>query len=322
VDQTRNGRTSARAILQRTGKQVRTMRNDQVYDCIIIGAGPGGLQGAIHLARYNRRVMLIDRGGGRTRHARHIVNYLGFPAIEGLELTRIGFRQGTGFGVTVKSRTEVTRLSKRRNFKIHTAKEGFLSRFVIAASGAQDILPKLKNLGSFFGRGFYTCVDCDGHLTTDTDLLVMADNINGVRLALAMKKMFTDRLVLLLDGYAPPPDILELLREDRITVIQGTPAELLGREQLAGVRLTDDRALPCQTIMASYGWRLNDGYLRGLNPDRDANGFKILTNSKGETSLPGLYATGALCSGHSQAIIAAGQGAVAAIDINARLLEL
>jgi len=298
------------------------MQKDKVYDCIIIGAGPGGLQAAIHLARFNRRVLVVDRGGGRTRHARQIVNYLGIPAIEGLELTRIGFLQGRSFGVTVKSRTTVAKLSKRRNFKVQTAKEGFLGRFVVAASGARDILPEIKNLGSFFGKGFYTCVDCDGHLTTDTELLVMGDNLNAVRLALAMKKMYTDRLILLVDNFALPPDFIDLLLEDRITVIKGSPAELLGKERLSGVSLTDGRSVPCQNIMASYGWQLNDQYLEGLSPERDAENFKILADPAGETSIPGLYVTGALRSGHSQAIIAAGQGATAAIDINARLLAL
>jgi thioredoxin reductase (NADPH) len=298
------------------------MQKDKVYDCIIIGAGPGGLQAAIHLARYNRRVLLVDQGGGRTRHAHHIVNYLGIPAIDGLELTRIGFLQGRSFGVTVKSRTAVVKLSKRKHFKVLTAKEGFLSRYVIAASGARDILPEIKNLGSYFGKGFYTCVDCDGHHTTGTELLVMGDNLNAVRLALGMKKMYTDRLTLLLDNYAPPGDFLELLLEDRISVVKGTPAELLGKKNLTDVRLTDGRLLPCQTIMVSYGWELNDQYLRELNLERDASQFKILTNHSGESSIPGLFITGALRSGHAQAIVAAGQGATAAIEINSRLLGL
>jgi len=298
------------------------MQKDKVYDCIIIGAGPGGLQGAIHLARFNRRVLLVDQGGGRTRHARHIVNYLGIPAIDGLELTRIGFLQGRSFGVTVKSRTTVVKLSKRKHFKVQTAKEGFLGRYVIAASGAKDILPEIENLASFFGKGFYTCVDCDGHLTTDTELVVMGDNLNAVRLALGMKKMYTDRITLLLDNFSPPGDFLELLLEDRISVVKGTPAGLIGEKKLTDLRLTDGRTLSCQTIMASYGWELNDQYLRELDLERDADRFKILTDHAGESSMPGLFVTGALRAGHSQAIIAAGQGATAAIEINSRLLGL
>ena len=298
------------------------MQKDNIYDCIIIGAGPGGLQAAIHLARFNRSVLLVDRGGGRTSKGRHIVNYLGIPAIDGLELTRIGFLQGRSFGVTVKSRTTVTSLSKHRFFKAKISKEEFIGRYAIAASGARDILPPIKNLESFFGKGFFTCVDCDGHLTTDTELVVIGNNPNAARLALAMKKMYTDRLTLLADNFSLPPEYLDLLMAERITVIKGSPATLQGQERLTGLTLADGRMVLCQTIMASYGWQLNDQFLAGLALKRDAGNFKILTSPSGETSVRGLFVTGALRSGHTQSIIAAGQGATAAIEINSRLLSL
>ncbi len=38
---------------------------DKAYDCVMVGAGPGGLQAAIYLGRSNRDVLLLDRGGGR-----------------------------------------------------------------------------------------------------------------------------------------------------------------------------------------------------------------------------------------------------------------
>jgi thioredoxin reductase (NADPH) len=74
--------------------------------------------------------------------------------------------------------------------------------------------------------------------------------------------------------------------------------------------------------MATFGWRLNDGYLQGLQLIRDHENFKIIASPTGQSSLPGLYVVGALRQGHAQAIIAAGQGAAAAIDINSQLLVL
>ncbi len=63
---------------------------DGVYDCIIIGAGPGGLQAAIYLGRYSRKVLIIDRGGGRTMHAKHIENFLTQRSITGKDLIAAG----------------------------------------------------------------------------------------------------------------------------------------------------------------------------------------------------------------------------------------
>ncbi|MCL7486542.1 MAG: NAD(P)/FAD-dependent oxidoreductase [Desulfobulbaceae bacterium] len=298
------------------------MKSDPfVYDCLVIGAGPGGLQAAIHLGRYNRRVLLIDKGAGRTTHAAHIVNYLGLVAVSGRELIATGLEQVKEFGVEVLKDT-VTRVEKDDVFTVHTPDRSFQGRYVIASAGAVDNLPRLRNLGRFFGRGFYTCVDCDGYLTTGTKLLVMGNSLNAVRLALGMKQMYTDDLTLLLTDFALPLDYQEAVREDEIAVYSGEPVALFGETGLEGVQLADGRTLPCESIMATFGWRLNDSFLAELPLDRDHERFKILTGSSNESSLPGLYVVGALKPGHSQAIIAAGQGAVAAIDINQKLLEL
>jgi thioredoxin reductase (NADPH) len=298
-----------------------SMGNKTRYDCIIIGAGPGGLQAAIHLARYNRRVLLVDRGGGRTSHARHLVNYLGIRNISGRELIATGLRQIKNFGADVAAAT-VTGIAKQELFTVRTTKNIYQSRFVIAASGAVDNQPRLQNLSRFFCNGYYTCMDCDGHHTTGKELLVMGNNLASARLALAMQQMYTDRVSLLLSDYSLPVDYVEVAEENNIPLFTGQPVELLGHEILAGVRLADGRRLECEAIMATFGWRLNDGYLRDLPLDRDGEEFKILASPSGQSSLPGLYVVGALRPGHSQAIIAAGQGAAAAIDINSQLLVL
>lgn len=298
------------------------MRIDKtVFDCIIIGAGPGGLQAAIHLARYNRRVLVIDRGGGRTAHANHMVNYLGLHEVSGRELIATGLEQVKKFGVEI-IRDTVTRVEKSDVFVVHAVKDSFQGKYVLVSAGAVDHQPRLKNLGRFFGRGYYTCIDCDGHHALGKKLVVMGNSINAGRLVLGMRQMYTQDISLLLTDYELPADYRQLIEEDNIPIYSGEPMALLGEKVLEGVQLADDRIIRCQAIMATFGWHLNDGFLKDLPLDRDAEQFKILTSPANETSMHGLYVVGAMKTGHSQAIIAAGQGAVAAIDINHQLLEL
>lgn len=291
------------------------------YDCIIIGAGPGGLQAALHLGRYNRKVLLIERGGGRTTQAKHMVNYLGLMETSGPNLIATGLKQIQHFGVDY-IQSSVTRLEKEGLFQVHTKDDIFQSRFVLASTGATDHHPPLKNMNRFFCNGYFTCVTCDGHHATDKRLLVMGNSLNCVRLALAMKQMYTTNISVLLVDYTPPPDYSEALMEEDIPVVTSAPVALLGDKNLEGVELEDGRVLHCEVIMSSFGWSLNDTYLEGLSLKRDRNDFKIVTNSANESSLPGLFVVGALQPGHSQAIIAAGQGAVSAIHINQQLLEI
>jgi thioredoxin reductase len=137
-----------------------------------------------------------------------------------------------------------------------------------------------------------------------------------------MKQMFTSDVTFLAHGFSVPPHYAALLDDEGIGRVEGRPEELLGDSALEGVRLADGRVIPCEVILGWGGISLNDEYLDALPLERDAEGFKIMTKGSGESSIPGLFVLGALRHGHSQAIISAGQGAEAAIEISTRIVEI
>jgi thioredoxin reductase (NADPH) len=295
------------------------MTQTKVFDCIIIGAGPGGLQAAIYLGRYNRDVLLLDRGGGRTWHARHIENFLTQKAISGQEIIRTGMEQARHFNVAIE-KGEVVRVAKNTNFEVHTKEATFFAKFVIVSTGATDNLPPIENVYKFLGTSFFTCVDCDGYRTTGKKLAVIGNSLKTVHLALAMKEMFTKDLTLILYFLAPPEEYAEILREEDIPFIIGRPAKIIGEEKIEAIEFQDGRHIGCEVIMSNFGYKLNDAFLAGLGLKRDREQFKYVTSSTYESSLTGLYILGPL-TGNDQAVIAAGEGAGAAIDIKKRLLE-
>ena len=291
-------------------------------DCIVIGAGPGGLQACIHLGRYNFRVLLFHTPGGRTSYAKHLENYLGLRLVSGPELLETGLSQVRSFGVTIEN-AKVDRVTPWEGlFEVQAGGKTWRSRFVIAASGARETLAPFKNLHRFFGHSYFTCMICDGYRTTGKKLLVIDRTVNGVRLSVGMKQIYTRDVTFLAHGFTLAPVYRALLEEEGIGLVEGRPEELLGKTTLEGVRMSDGRVIPCEVILGWGGISLNDEYLEGLNLERDADGFKIVTRGNGESSVPGLFVLGALRTGHSQAIISAGQGAEAAIEISTRIVEL
>lgn len=211
---------------------------------------------------------------------------------------------------------------RERHFEVQAAGSIYHSRFVIAASGARESLAPFRNLARFFGSYYFTCMICDGYRTTGKKLLVIDRTINGARLSVGMKQMFTRDVTFLAHGFSLMPQYAALLEEEGIGLVEGRPEELLGEKILEGVRLADGRIIPCEVIMGWGGITLNDEYLEGLPLERDSEGFKIVTKGTGESSIPGLFVLGALRQGHSQAIISAGQGAEAAIEISTRIVQL
>jgi thioredoxin reductase len=97
--------------------------------------------------------------------------------------------------------------------------------------------------------------------------------------------------------------------------------KIIGDNKIESLELQDGQKIECEVIMSNFGFKLNDQFLAELDLKRDGREFKYETSRSYESSLHGLYIVGPLNTGNDQAIIAAGQGAVAAIDINKRLLE-
>lgn len=296
------------------------MGEEKVYDCIIIGAGPGGLQASIYLGRYNRKVLLIDRGGGRTQHARHIENFLTQKAISGKEIIELGLQQARSFNVQIEKGL-ITNVMKNNYFEVYAGDKRYLSKFVIVSSGVYDNLPSIENLHRFLGISFFTCIDCDGYRTTNKKLVIIGNHIKTVHLAVAMKDMFTKDITLVLYTDKVPDEYKEELADENIRLIIGRPVRIVGNEKMEGLELQDGQKIECEAIMSHFGYKLNDGFLSGLNLKRDRDDFKYIVNSSYESSLSGLYIVGPLNTGNDQVVIAAGEGAVAAIDIKKRLLE-
>lgn len=296
------------------------MTAEKVYDCIIIGAGPGGLQAAIYLGRFNRDVLLIDRGGGRTGHARHIENFLSRKSVSGREIIELGIEQAKSFNVRIEKGL-VNRVLKRAFFEVYRGDRVDFSKFVIVSSGVYDNLPEIEHLHSFLGTGLFTCVDCDGYRTTGKSLVVLGNSIETVHLAFAMKEMYTERITVILMLYDPPEAYKEELRDEGITLVKGRPMKIIGDEKIETLELKDGRRIPCEVIMSNFGYKLNNEFLSELDLKRDGKGFKYMVGHAYESSISGLYIVGPLNQGGDQVIVAAGQGAVAAIDIKKRLFN-
>ncbi len=302
-----------------------------LHDCLIVGAGPGGLQAAIYLCRYGRSVLILDRGGGRTRHAKQIENFLSHRTISGQELIEKGMAQAQLFGALMERQKTVTSVEKSKDagfplFLTGTADGGlYRSRSVIVSSGAQDLLPRIGNLHKYFALSFFTCVDCDGYRTIGKKTAIVGSSEGTLRLALAVKQMYADNVTVVLDGYSPPPGYAEEMAQAGIEIIYDAPASLSGQEALSSMELKSGRRIPCEAVLSSYGYRLNDSFLEKLKAEgrlkMDPSGQKYETSRHFESSVRGLYIIGPL-AGSDQAIVAAGEGAIAAMDLNKWLIEI
>jgi len=297
-----------------------SVEKEHVYDCIVIGAGPGGLQAAIYLGRYNRKVLVLDRGGGRTAHAKHIENFLTQKVISGSEIIKLGVEQAKSFNVEIQKGL-VTKVLKQNLFEVYVVDLKYLSKFVLVSSGGTENLPSIENLHIFFGASIFTCIDCDGYRTTGKKLVIIGNSLKTVHLAFGMKEMYTKDITLVLYTDKVPEVYKAELAEEGISLLIGRPVKVIGSDAIEALEMQDGKRIPCEVILSHFGYKLNDSFLSGLTLKRDSENFKYLTSRTYESSLSGLYIVGPL-AGDDQVVIAAGEGAIAAIDMKKRLLEM
>lgn len=132
----------------------------EMYDVVIIGAGPAGLAAAVYGASEGLKTLLIEKRapGGQAGTSSRIENYLGFPTgLSGAELARRAITQATRFGTEFLSPQEVTHIEPEGNYKRITLADGkhLHTRSVIITTGVEYRKLPVAGIDAFTGKGIY-----------------------------------------------------------------------------------------------------------------------------------------------------------------------
>jgi thioredoxin reductase (NADPH) len=136
-----------------------TLKNE-MYDVVIIGAGPAGLAASVYGASEGLKTLLIERHapGGQAGTSSRIENYLGFPSgLSGSELTRRAVTQATRFGTEFLSQHDVKQISQKDGYKkiLLDDNNEVNTRAVIIATGVEYRKLETKGIEDFTGAGIY-----------------------------------------------------------------------------------------------------------------------------------------------------------------------
>ncbi|MGE5409594.1 MAG: NAD(P)/FAD-dependent oxidoreductase, partial [Clostridiales bacterium] len=118
-----------------------------MYDVIIIGGGPAGLNAALFLGRCRRKILVLDSGKPRNIHTKAMHGYLSRDGIKPLEFLSIGAEELKKYDVK-KRQTEVNRIDKTETGFEITNNEGekFYSKKLLIATGIKDNIPEIEGI--------------------------------------------------------------------------------------------------------------------------------------------------------------------------------
>ncbi|MHB1347247.1 MAG: NAD(P)/FAD-dependent oxidoreductase [Candidatus Humimicrobiaceae bacterium] len=142
----------------------------EIYDLIIIGAGPAGIAAGIYAARKKMSVLLLEKyfevGGQLIKNAK-IDNYPGSPEVSGFELAQNLKKHLVNFDVTILEEKVLKLENSNRLFEAFTEKNIYKSKSILIATGMEEKRSGAANEEKFIGRGISFCATCDAPLYKD-----------------------------------------------------------------------------------------------------------------------------------------------------------
>lgn len=285
------------------------------WDAIVIGGGPAGLSAALWLARYRRRVLVLDSGRYRNEHVEQAHGYLGRDPIDPADL-RSRAREDLLRYDSAELRESAASSAVRDGdgFVVEAGGERLEARRLVVATGVRDVFPEVENFFDHYGVSVFHCPTCDGYEAKGRQVVVFgwSEAVAGFALLLlnwassvtvvtdgrAFEGDATHRTTLLAHGVA--------LLEDDAVRLEGT------RGDLQGVRLRGAGVIPCQFGFFSIAHEPASDIADRLGCRR-GEGECLAVDESGLTSVAGVYAAGDITPGLQLVQVAAAKGASAGV---------
>ncbi len=306
-------------------KQTLNQKSQQVYDVLVIGGGAAGLSAGIYLQRYLLSTLIVDKGKARSFWMQELHNYLGLPSdTPGKEVLKQGKEHYlsldgdylNGYVEEVIDEGETFAIRVRMGRKNPTY-QVFRSRYLIAASGIIDYLPKLANMQNVFdyaGYNLHVCLICDGYEMRDKRAGVFGSSESSLEVAFSLG-WFTPYITLFTNGeFEISSEFRHRLDAQNYQLVEQPIKQFLGENhQMTGVELVDGAVVELDTGLISMGSKYHADYLQNI--DLEYQGGNLVTDKMNRTSHPRIFAVGDLKVGMNQVIVAAADGALAATQI-------
>jgi len=310
----------------------------QVWDVVIVGAGPAGLTAAIYARRAGLTPLILERAvpGGQLMEADLVENFPGFPEpLPGAELMDRMRRQAERLGAEIKM-AEATGLARDGDLWLVSTSSGeFRARTVILAMGARHKELPAKGAKELVGRGVSYCATCDGYFFQGKRVLMVGAGDSALTEALFLTK-FCERVYIAVRHPKEDPKAIRAVAALRERAFKNPKIDFLwnvvveevrGEGRVSSVVLRDLstgelRELPIDGVFVKIGYLPATDWVRGV-VELTEEGY-IRTDSWMRTSQPGVFAAGDVrepTGRHAQAVVAAAEGAIAALEAEKYITE-
>lgn len=305
-----------------------------MFDLIIIGGGPAGTTAGIYAGRKKLNTLVISKDfTGQTGKAFSIENYPGIYKVQGAKLIERFKKQLKKFLVDINMGEEVTVIKKNKKgfFEVATTqKDRYFAKSIIIASGSNPRSLKIPGEKKFIGRGVSYCTVCDAPFFKDKIVSVVGGGNSGVEAALDLTKHAKKVYILEFSSDIKADEFIseKAKKNKKIEIIcNAVLKKINGDKKVSSIIYEDVKSKKTKELLTE-GVFIQIGYV----PTASFAEKLVNINKRGEieidfktnqTKTKGLFAAGDVSSiPHKQIVIAAGEGAKAALSCYNYLKDL
>lgn len=293
------------------------------YEVIIIGGSYAGMAAAENLGQARRKVLVLDGNDPRNKEKMDEENY------------------GTAHGVTPRQTLDASRakVARMRSVEyrpdlatsLQKTDEGFIlgtekgDKFtclkVLLASGIDDIMLDIPGFAECWTVSIMHCPYCYGFKEQNTRIALIGNGDGGYELAELLSR-FTKQLHLFTNG---PADFTEkhsqYLQENEVT-LHFSPIKKVQQEngQVSALLLEDGSEHAFEQVFARTPFNFRTPFALEQGCSINNSGL-IEVDAYGETSVPGIFAAGDICTNRQQIMYAQQSGLMAAIGLTQAVIR-
>lgn len=290
--------------------------SDPTYDVVIIGAGPAGIQAAIHAARKKAKVLMLGRIENSSLFGAHIENYACVSGVtDGGKFLEEGLKQVEAFGAETAPQDVLKIEQTEEMFSVHLEDgRNILTRTVIFCMGVSKKKLNVPGEKEFAGRGVSYCVDCDANFYRGATVAVTGDRSAAVDGAITLTG-YASKVYLVTEEFNVSEELRKRLKESDVECIGSSVSTIEGEHAVNSVHLANGDTLETEGIFIELGSKGALELATQVDVRLDTESFKYIdTNRQLETNIPGIYAAGDIIGPPYQMAKAVGEGCIAGME--------
>jgi thioredoxin reductase (NADPH) len=341
-------------IAERVG--LKSTASQELYDVVIIGAGPAGLAAAVYGGTEGLRTLMIEKKapGGQAGTSSRIENYLGFPSgLSGADLTRRALTQAQRFGVELLSPCAVIDIKTKDNYKILSLSNGpeIKTHTVVISTGVDYRTLDVKGINELTGAGvYYGSATAEVHSCKGKNVFIVGGGNSAGQAAMYLSGFAKNVFIVIRKGSLDSTMSRYLIDQINLTnnislITNSVVAEVIGNNKLESVTIKNNETGEQKTNEAGalfifIGARPVTDWIK-LNIFKDSKGFietgrdllksevfkKIWKLDRDpyplETCIPGIFSAGDVRAGAMNRVASAvGEGAMTIKLVHEYLTEV